>query len=274
MRIMLLATLISAVSSMSIASAVWAAELEDEREARRIMTLVDQRDDGDNCISDVTMVLLDRHGGKRIRKLKSYRRDFGPEKEHTYKLMFFLSPTNVQGTAFLSFDHDGEREDDQWIYIPALRKTKRIASDDKTSAFMGSDFSYADMTKPELLNYTFQLLGEKEVDGCRTWMIQRLPVTEAVVEKYGYTKSVLFVRQDCFIVIRAVHWETKPDRLKFYDVKRVERVGDIWTVLEAEMTSRQGKRFLHKTILSYDNVLYGQPLDDAFFSVRTMEKGL
>lgn len=248
--------------------------IQDDPEARRIMTMVDKRDDGDNRTSGLKMVLLDRHGGKRVRELKAYSRDYGPEKENTYKLMFFLSPADVRDTGFLTWDYDGERDDDQWLYLPELRKTKRIASDDKTSAFMGSDFSYADMTKPELENYTFQLLGEKVVGGVKTWVIQRVPVSREVVEKYGYTKSVLLVRQDCHVTVRAVHWENRPNRFKYYEVTHLEPVEGIWTVLEAVMTSRQGKRFQHKTVLTYGDVHYNQELDDAFFTVRTLEKGI
>lgn len=247
---------------------------QDDPEARRIMTMVDERDDGDNRTSNMCMILKDRRGGTRVRKLKTLMRDFGSGSEHTYKLMSFLSPAEVRDTGFLTYDYDGERDDDQWLYLPELRKTKRIASDDKTSAFMGSDFSYADMTKPELENYIYKLLGEKEVGGHKTWMIQRTPVSSEVVEKYGYTKSVVFVRQDCHITIRAVHWENKPNRLKYYEVTRLKPVEGIWTVLQAEMTSRQGKRLLHKTVLSYDHVQYNQSLDDAFFTVRTLERGI
>jgi hypothetical protein len=265
------------VASILVSSSIMAGEHtqeEDDPKARRIMRLVDQRNDGDNRTSRMEMILEDRHGGRRIRELKTFMRDFGPDKEHTYKLMHFLSPADVRDTGFLTYDYDGERDDDQWLYLPALRKTKRIASDDKTSAFMGSDFSYADMTKPELENYTFRLLGEKEVDGHPTWIIQRTPVSRGVVEKYGYTKSVLFVRQDCHVTVRSVHWEDKPNRFKYYQVTRLERVDDIWTVLEAQMISRQGKRYLHGTVLSYDDVCYGRSLEDAFFTVRTLERGL
>lgn len=247
---------------------------KDQPEARRVMTMVDERDDGDNRTSDMTMVLLDKNGDKRVRILRSLMRDFGPAKQDTYKMMFFESPADVKDTAFLTYDYDGERDDDQWLYLPALRKTKRIASDDKSSAFMGSDFSYADMTKRELENYTFQMLGEKEVGGHKTLLIQSSPVSQAVVDKYGYTKSVLFVRPDINMVVRAVHWEDKPNRLKYFDVKKLEKINGIWTVLESHMTSRYGKRFLHKTVLTYANVRYDQDMDNAFFTVRTLERGI
>lgn len=242
--------------------------------AYRIMEQVDARDDGDHRTSDMTMVLLDEHGGKRVRVLRTFYRDFGKALQDTYKLLFFLSPAEVEDTAFLSYDYDGERDDDQWLYLPALRKTKRIASDDKSSAFMGSDFSYADMTKRELANYQYALLGEQELRGCRVWLVQATPRTPQIVKKYGYAKSVLFVRQDNHVTVRAVHWEDKPNRLKYYDVKRLEKIDGIWTPLEVHMTSRYGKRFLHKTILTYDNVRYNQELAEGVFSVRTMERGL
>ncbi len=103
------------------------------------MQAVDDRDDGDDGISDLEMTLIDKRGNKRVRKIRSFSKDFG---EDDYQLMFFLSPADVKDTGFLTFDYDDDdRDDDQWLYLPALKKTKRIATGDKSGSFMGSDFS-------------------------------------------------------------------------------------------------------------------------------------
>ncbi len=144
----------------------------DDPKARSIMEKVDTRDDGQTMITDMEMILIDRHGSKRARTLKTYSKDFGVD---TYKLMFFLYPADVKGTGFLTYDYDEEaRDDDQWLYLPALRKTKRIVSSDKSGSFMGSDFTCADMTSRDLEDYDFTLLKESKVRGHKVWIIKSI----------------------------------------------------------------------------------------------------
>ncbi len=217
------------------------------------------------------MIFIDKHGKQRQRKMVSLSKDFGDD---VYKSIFFLEPADVKNTAFLSYDYDGDNDDDQWLYLPALRKTKRIASTDKTSSFMGSDFSYADMTDRELENYTYTLLKEQEVRGYPCWLIEALPKNEKIVEKFGYTKAVLFVRQDNDVVVRSVGWLQDGGKLKYMDMTKLEQIDNIWTTLEVSMTTKQGKTTLHKTILRYHNVQYNQDLTEDDFTVRRIERGL
>ena len=244
---------------------------EDDPTARTIMEHVDSRDDGDHIRSEMNMILIDKHGKQRQRTMVSFSKDVG---EDVYKSIFFLEPADVKNTAFLSYDYDGDKDDDQWLYLPALRKTKRIASQDKTSSFMGSDFSYADMTDRELDDYTYPLLKEQDVRGHPCWLIEAVPKNENIVEKFGYTKAVLFVRQDNHVVVRSVGWLSDGGKLKYMDMTSLELIDNVWTPLEVSMTTKQGKTTLHKTILRYRNVKYNQELHEDDFTVRRIERGL
>jgi len=240
--------------------------------AREIMQAVDDRDDGDNRMADMQMVLIDKNGDKRIRTIRSYDKDKGEDKQ---RIMFFLSPADVKDTAFLTYDYDAfEKDDDQWLYLPALRKTKRIASSDKSGSFMGSDFNYSDMTRKNLNAYDFKILKEDKVRDAKVWLIEALPKTRKEIEETGYTKSVLFVRQDNFVVVRAVHWVNEGNKLKYLDVDKLDQIDGVWTVLSMSMTTKKGKATLHKTDITFDNVKYNQPLDDQMFTIRRLEKGL
>lgn len=244
----------------------------DDLKARQIMEKVDARDDGDNQVSDMEMILIDTNGKKRVRKIRAFSKDKG---EDTLRLMFFIEPADVEDTAFLTYDYrQSDKDDDQWIYLPALRKTKRIATSDKSNSFMGSDFTYSDMTKRALDDYDYTLLKEVKVSDADAWLIQAVPRTEDVVERTGYTKSVVYVQKDNFMVIRGVHWVKKGNRLKYMDTKRLELIEGIWVASEIHMTTKQGKRTLHKTVMTFDNVRFNQDLKEDFFSIRTMEKGL
>lgn len=125
----------------------------DDAKAREIMQKVDDRNDGDNQASDMVMILIDKNDKERIRKLSVFAKDKG---EDTLRLMFFVHPADVKNTSFLTWDYDDyDKDDDQWLYLPALKKTKRIASSDQSDSFMGSDLNYSDMTSRNLDDYDF-----------------------------------------------------------------------------------------------------------------------
>ena len=134
---------------------------------REIMEKVNARDVGDRYTGEREMILINKKGGKRIRKLKTFG---GKKGKDTLSLMFFLSPADVKNTGFLTYDYkESGKDDDQWLFLPALRKTKRIASGDKSGSFVGSDLNYSDMTTPDLDLYDYTLMKETEVRGKKVW---------------------------------------------------------------------------------------------------------
>ena len=153
----------------------------DDAKARNIMEKVDARDEGDNRISDMEMILIDKNGSERVRKIRSLQKDKG---EDTHRIMFFLEPADVTNTGFLTYDYDdSERDDDQWLYLPALRKSKRISSSDKSGSFMGSDFTYSDMTSRDLEDYDFEFIKEMKVGDHKVWVIESSPRNEKVIDE-------------------------------------------------------------------------------------------
>ena len=243
----------------------------DDAKARAIMEKVDARDDGQTLEQDMLMVLIDKNGNTRNRDIKSYGKDFG---EDEYRIMFFKSPADVKNTAFLTYDYDdSSRDDDQWLYLPALKKVKRIPTSDKSSSFMGSDFSYFDMTDRDLEDYDFKLLKETKVRGNKAWMIQAIPRTAEVVKESGYTKSIALVRQDNYVVVRSIGF-MKNNRKKYLDVKKLHKQDGVWLIDEMTMTTKKGKSTVHKTILKFSNVKLNKAIDDNMFTTRRLEKGL
>lgn len=262
---------IAAVIMMSAAITVQKASADDAK-AREIMKKVDALDDGDNSTAQMEMILIDKNGQERVRKIKSFTKDRG---EDTYRLMFFLSPADVKDTGFLTYDYDDPgKDDDQWLYLPALRKTKRIASRDKSGSFMGSDLNYSDMTKKNIDDYDYTLQKEMEVDGHKVWVIESIPRTKEVIEETGYKKSLVFVRQDNYFIIRAINWEEDGNYLKYMDTKKLEKIDGIWVATERHVWRRLGNTTVHKTILKMHNVKFNQNLDYGMFTTRRLEKGL
>lgn len=239
---------------------------------REIMDRVDARDDGDNIIMNTEMLLIDKNGHKRLRKIKAFIKDKGRD---TLRMQFFLEPAEVKDTAFLTYDYySGEKDDDQWLYLPELHKTKRIASSDKSSSFMGSDFSYADMTRPVLDEWRYKFLKEGKVNDKKVWLIESLPANKIVEDRYGYEKSVLFVRQDINMVIRAVHWVKEGNKLKYMEVKQLDKIDGIWVATETHMKTTKNKKTLHRTILKFSDIKFNQKLQEDYFSIRRIEKGI
>jgi hypothetical protein len=264
--------IILSLLSISVSAVPLALADEVAPSAREIMELADARDDGDNGIQDLEMILIDKNGNRRERTIRAMGRDVG---EDTHSIMFFLSPADVKDTGFLTYDYDDDtKDDDQWLYLPALKKTKRIASSDKSGSFMGSDFSYADMTDRKLDYYDYTLMKETDVNGVPVWQIESIPNNEEEIEETGYTKSVVFVRKDNYVVIRAVNWVKKGKRLKYFDVKKLEQIDGIWVPTEMHMTTKKGKAVLHKTVIKAHDVRFNQDLGEDLFSVRALEKGL
>ena len=240
---------------------------------REIMEKVNARDTGDRSITEMEMILIDKKGNKRVRKLKT----FGLEKgKDSLSLMFFLSPADVRNTGFLTFDYDESgKNDDQWLFLPALRKTKRIAAGDKSGSFMGSDLNYSDMTSPDLNLYEYTLMKETEVKGQKVWQIKSVPKTKAEAEKSGYSKSVVFIRQDNYVMIRGVRWVHKKKRNKYLDVRKLEKIDGIWVSTEMHVTTKSGKKTLHKTIMKQKNIHFNQnEVNENLFTIRRLEKGL
>ncbi len=248
----------------------WATPLD----GRAIMQKVKDRDTGNNAVMDMEMILIDAKGNRRQRLLRSYRRDAPDHPEDSQSILFFLEPANVKDTGFLTYDYDApDRDDDQWLYLPALKKVKRIAAADKSGSFMGSDFSYADMSTPNLDDYRYEVMKEVEIDGHKAWQIKSTPLNEAEIVRTGYTQAVVFVRQDNFVVIRAVNWVRQGNKLKYMEIKSLEQIDGIWTGTEMVMSTKVGKVTEHASILRMRDVKYGQPLDDELFSQRRLSHG-
>jgi len=260
---MLLKTLL--LTSLLLSSAFAISGLE-------IAQKVDAREDGDNSTSNMRMTLINKSGQKRVRELKRFAKDKG---EDEFKLMFFLSPADVANTAFLTYDYDdSDKDDDQWLYLPELKKIKRIASSDKSSSFMGTDFTYSDMTNRNVNDYTYKVMKETKVDGEKVWQILVTPKSKKTIDETGYTKSIIFVRQDNFVVIQALHYVKAGKKLKYQKVLGLEVIDGIWSITKMQMVTKKGKKTLHKTLLEFEDIKYNQDLEESFFSTRTLKKGL
>jgi hypothetical protein len=246
--------------------------------ALEIMKKSQDRDTGDNIIGTMQMQLIGSNGSKRVKEMKTFSKNKGKD---TLKVSFFTSPSDVKNTSFLTYDYT-DKDDEQWMYLPALAKIKRIPSSDKSSSFMGSDFSYSDMTTTNLDDYNFKLLKtstiKRKVNGKKVkrkvWVIQRTPKTSKIVDETGYKKSVIYVRQDNFMPVRAKIYLQEQNKFKYMDVKKVEKISGIDVATIMTMTSKTGKHTTHKTVIFFKNVKMNQKIKNSLFTTRAIAKGI
>lgn len=232
--------------------------------ALEIMQRVDQRDDGETRQSDTTMTLIDQHGSKRVRKLRSYSKDYPGE---TKQVMVFTEPSDVKGVAHLNYEYDEiGKEDDTWLYLPAMRKVRRIAGTARNDYFMGSDFTYDDMgdRKPEEDEH--RLLREEARDGATCWVIESTPKDSH--DMYG--KRVSWVRQDNDVINYVEYYDRQGKLLKTLTISDIKQIDGYWSAGVMEMHNMQDK---HRTRIENHNVIFNRPIDDHFFRVSTLERG-
>lgn len=243
--------------------------------AEEIMRKVDERYDGDTSVADSTMVLIDRRDRQRVRQLRIYSKDYG---EDTRSLSFFESPADISGTSYLNYDWDEEaRDDDSWLYLPALQQVKRIASSDKSDSFMGSDFTYSDINGLEFAWYDYSFISESEmVDGHDTWVIEVVPKPEfkdRAEDSTGNLKSHVWIRKDAFLMVKSQIWVKRGNRLKYFTASEIEQIDGIWTAKRLQMVTTRNDRREHASILQLGNIVYNEPISDEVFTTDTMQRG-
>lgn len=238
-----------------------------EEIARRI----NARDEGEVVSRFVTMAMTDRSGTERVRETKSFRKYFGKEKR---TVIFYLSPANIKDTAFLTYDYpEADRDDDQWLYLPAVRKVRRISASDRGDYFLGTDFTYEDIrkeTKVGIEDYSWKTLAEETIDGHRCFLVEEIPVNEQTAKELGYSKMQSWVDAEIWMVRQAKYWDVAGNPLKTLQVREITLIRDIWT---AHQISVENHKTGHKTVFTFKDVNYGQSVKDELFTEDGLRRG-
>lgn len=244
--------------------------------ASQVMEKWDLREDGETQTSDTLMILMDKNNTQRIRNIKNIRKDYGPDSKG---IIFFLSPADVKNTTYMSFDWDDpEKEDDSWLYLPALQKVKRVAASDKSGSFMGSDFTYSDINGIETADWNYEFVKESAMlNGKEVWVIQGLPKPETkdrVLQETGYLKSMVWIQKDNFMLVKGKYWVKEGRKIKYFKAEDIKKVNDIWTAHSLTMITTKKGKIEHSSVLKFSNVKYNTPVNDDSFTTRRMERGL
>jgi hypothetical protein len=231
---------------------------------RDIALKVHDRPDGDDQRGVMHMTLINRRGKTRQRTILSFSKEYGKDSK---SLMFFQSPADVKGTAFLQYEYDDpSKEDDRWLYLPALKKVRRISGSSKNDYFMGTDFTYDDMGDRSVDEDHHKLLREEEVDSLTCWVLESTPKDK----DYMYSRTVRWIRQDALVPIKVEFYDRQGNLLKVLTITDIRKQDGFWTMFKMEMDNLQEK---HKTILKIKEMFYNTGLKDSLFRVSTLERG-
>ena len=241
-----------------------AEELTGYEIARR----AEEVDEGKTSSYTASMTLTNKKGSKRLREVFMRKKDYDDVKK---SVIVFTVPKDVAGVSYLSFEYtdaaDGsKKESDDWLYMPAMKKVRRISGSGKDDDFMGTDFTYADMGERGLTKDTFNLLGSEDVDGIECWKVEALAKDKS--EKTQ--RRILWYRKDNYLVLKGEFYDRQEKLARKLTCSEIRQIDGIWTT---------GKMFMenvktgHSTLLEMKDIQYNQSLDDGIFTVSAIERG-
>jgi outer membrane lipoprotein-sorting protein len=217
-----------------------------------------------------TLKIIDRKGRERIRELYMASKTY--DKTNMEKrIILFLAPADVKGTGLLIFDYD-KKPDDLWIYMPALRKTRRIVSSEKKKSFMGSEFSNADMTTSNLDDYNYQLLGSENVDGIDCWKIESKPANDEIVGSTGYSKQIVFLGKSDLVLRKVIFYDEDEDLLKTLTARDIEVIDNSNEKKMSRFMRMENHQNNRKSEIKINEVKVNENLKDEMFSIDFIEK--
>ncbi len=180
-------------------------------------------------------------------------------------ILRFTAPPEVKGVALLVVNHS-DRASDQWMWTPAIGRERRIALQDRSTRFFGTDFSFEDLEERDLGQFDFKLLGEDDVSGAKCWRIESKPRQTRASQ---YTFSTMWIRQDNYLPAQLDNYvkDQVVRRLKYFDIERIQGV---WTARSLEMSDLRRKS---RTLLKLDKLEYNLPMKEEDFTVQALRLG-
>ncbi len=245
------------LSAISIANAQ-----ESEQKGLEIATKAEKVDEGFESSSvSLKMILTNKHGQESTRLLENNTLELTGDGDKS--LIVFNSPLDVKGTSTLTYTHK-TGSDDQWLYLPSIKRVKRISSDNKSGPFMGSEFAYEDLSSQEIEKYTYKFLKEDLINGNQFYVVERFPVDE----KSGYTRQVVWYNKSNYRVEKIDFYDRKDELLKtltYHGYKLY--LNKHWRADEMLMVNHQTGK---KTTLVFQDYQFKTGLSEEDFSQNSL----
>jgi len=213
----------------------------------------------------VNLTILDKSGATRNRTIAMTTKSFpdGLEK----RFIKFIEPADIRGTAMLVVDNKN-LGDEMWIYLPALKKTRRIVSSEKGKSFMSSEFSNADMSTPTLSDFVNRHTAGSGSNN--QWIIESVPVNEDKADEYGYSRKVTYISKDKNQILKMEFYNIDNELFKTIEIKSIFPLKDgkymIRNMIASNLVTNR------KSEILFSNINEQVKVDDAFFSLQNLER--
>lgn len=251
------------LSSLLLLPVITLATTAEER-GLEIATEAEARDVGfHDYKASMTMLLKNRQGEESLRDMRNQTLEVENDGDKT--LIVFEQPRDVKGTALLTFSHKAG-DDDQWLYLPALKRVKRIASRNKSGPFMGSEFAYEDISSQEVEKYTYKFIKETQHEGLDSFLVERYPVDP----NSGYTRQQMWIDKERYIPLKVDYYDRKNDLLKTLLFRGYQQYLDrYWRADEMYMENHQTGK---STLLSWKKYDFRSGLTEADFNKNSLKR--
>jgi len=245
-----------------LAAPIWSQTVEEK--GLEIATETDRRDTGfGDFTAKMSMLLKNKQGEESLRTMHSKSMEVTGDGDKT--MIVFGEPKDVKGTALLTYTHKSD-SDDQWLYLPALKRVKRIASRNKSGPFMGSEFAYEDLSSQEVEKYTYKFIEETELNGDPMFLIERDPV-----DKYsGYTRQLVWINKVEYRPEQIEFYDRKNSLLKTLTFKKYQKyLGQFWRAEEMFMINHQTEK---TTLLTWKDYKFGNGFSENDFKKNSLKR--
>jgi predicted RND superfamily exporter protein/outer membrane lipoprotein-sorting protein len=249
-----------------IPRAAWGAELSPTEIMERNFAVTKVLD----SLSEAIFTLINKNGQERVRKTFTATK-LQPNGVDNMQMVRFLSPPDVKGTVILLIERS-DKDDDIWVYLPALKKVRRLVASNRKESFAGTDFSYGDVIGHRVQEWEHRLVGEDVVDGQACYVIESVPRTDAVKANSGYSRRRSWIRKDNFVMIRGEYGDLARQPLKTITAAAVQLVDPArqkWQPMRLEAGNSQTG---HRTVIRYEHFKANQGVKDELFTTRYMER--
>ncbi|MEW6377993.1 MAG: outer membrane lipoprotein-sorting protein [bacterium] len=237
------------------------------KKGRSIMEEVERRAKSVAEHIQMNMIIRDPAGKERERTLEVWN-EYGRSGKRR-NLMRFTSPQMVRNTSLLSLERESGEEDDQWLYLPILRKSKRIAAAAKTSEFVGTDYTFEDLSAENIDDFKYEFQGEKKIDNHDCFVVRAMPL-ERRAKSSGYKERVIFIRKDVYTPVEIHHYDRDGKFFKKWVASDLANVkGNCWRANREEMVKVRENQC---TILVVKKRVTSDTLEDSIFTQRELTK--
>ncbi|MBE9564961.1 MAG: outer membrane lipoprotein-sorting protein [Proteobacteria bacterium] len=255
-------TLLFTLISLTFSSYVGANAAEDR--GLQIAIEVEHHDQGwVDTSTNMKMVLRNRQGDESIREIRIKSLEVNGDGDKS--ITIFDTPADVKGTSFLSYSHT-ITPDDQWLYMPALKRVKRINSANKSGPFMGSQFAYEDLASFEVDKYKYRYIKDDTLNNIDTFVVENYPQ----YQHSGYTRQLVWIDKERYIPLKVEYYDRKNGLLKtltFNDYKQY--LDKYWRAHEQSMENHQNGK---TTLLTFSNYQFKKGLSAKSFTRNSLKR--